>query len=84
MPVPKRKVSKSRRDMRSANKGITPQAVSACTNCNDPILPHRVCEGCGFYKGQKVKATKADRSVKRAEVKAAAKKEAAEPSTQSE
>lgn len=72
MPVPKRKTSKSRRDMRQANKGITPQIVSACSNCTEPILPHRVCAHCGYYKGKKVLATtKAERMVKRAEARAA-------------
>ena len=60
MPVPKRKQSKSRRDMRSANKFIRPQAFDVChqENCNEPLLPHQVCTGCGFYKGVKVLAVK--------------------------
>ena len=72
MPVPKRKTSRSRRDKRQANKGITPQIVGACNNCNDPILPHQVCLSCGYYKGRKVLATKIDRTVKRTEVRAQA------------
>ena len=56
MPVPKRKLSRSRRDMRSANKHITPQPFALCQHegCKAPLLPHRVCTGCGFYKGVKV------------------------------
>lgn len=71
MPVPKRKVSRARRDKRQANKGIKPQAVAACLNCANPILPHQACEHCGFYKGKKVLVTKTERAVKRGEVRTA-------------
>jgi large subunit ribosomal protein L32 len=82
MPVPKRKTSKSRRDQRSANKGITPQIVSACKECEYPQLPHQACSNCGFYKGVKVLKTKNDRTVTRAETRAAheAKKAKTTPS----
>lgn len=74
MPVPKRKRSRARRDSRFANKGIQVKAISGCQNCKDPIAPHTACKKCGFYKGVKVLATKADRKVKRLTLKAAKKK----------
>lgn len=67
MPVPKRKVSKSRRDKRHANKGIKVKSFTFCVQCAEPLLPHQVCTVCGFYKGEKVLATKLDRMVKRRE-----------------
>ena len=73
MPVPKRKRSRARRDSRFANKGIKVKAISGCSNCQDPIVPHVACQKCGFYKGVKVLATKADRKAKRLVVKAAKK-----------
>jgi large subunit ribosomal protein L32 len=72
MPVPKRKVSRARRDKRSANWGIKPQIPSFCFNgiCEgEPKLPHVVCTKCGFYKGKKVMTTKLDRDLKRTENK---------------
>ena len=81
MPVPKRKRSRARRDSRFANKGIQVKAITGCANCNDPIVPHSACKKCGFYKGVKVLATKAERLVKRLavrNVKEAAKKAAAD------
>jgi large subunit ribosomal protein L32 len=69
MPVPKRKVSKSRRDQRSASKHIKPKAVALCKNCQAPTMPHQVCELCGFYKGRKVITSKLERALKRGEVK---------------
>ncbi len=65
MPVPKRKRSKSRRDKRFANKGIKVKSFTECTNCKSPLACHQACAVCGFYKGAKVMATKADRTVKR-------------------
>jgi len=65
MPVPKRKRSRARRDSRFANKGIKVKAITGCTNCKDPIVPHAACKKCGFYKGAKVLTIKAERSVKR-------------------
>ena len=74
MPVPKRKRSRQRRDKRFANKGIQLKPFAKCANCTEAILPHQACKGCGFYKGAQVMTSKADRSVKRAEVHATAMK----------
>ncbi len=65
MPVPKRKVSRARRDSRQANKGIKPKSITGCSNCAAPIMPHQACLECGFYKGKKVLVTKMERSLKR-------------------
>jgi large subunit ribosomal protein L32 len=71
MPVPKRKVSKSRRDQRSASKHIKPKAVATCKECQKPNMPHQVCEFCGFYKGRKVITTKMERALQRGQTKQA-------------
>lgn len=65
MPVPKRKRSRARRDSRFANKGIKVKAITLCKQCAAPLVPHVVCQGCGFYKGKKVITTKVDRTQKR-------------------
>lgn len=65
MPVPKRKRSRSRRDKRFANKGLKLKSLTDCQNCSAPLPTHQACPECGFYKGVKVLATKADRAVKR-------------------
>ena len=72
MPVPKRKTSKSRRDMRQSCKFIRPKAFAQCSNCETPILGHIVCGGCGFYKGRQVIVTKVARAMKRHTLRAAA------------
>ena len=69
MAVPKRKVSKSRRDKRSANKKIQPAPVGACPNCTKSSGSHQVCRGCGYYKGRKILETKEERSYRRAQTR---------------
>ncbi len=56
MPVPKRKQSRSRRDSRSANKGIVAKPFSICKtpNCFASLPGHTVCRECGIYKGLQV------------------------------
>jgi len=61
MPVPKMKVSRSRRNKRSANKHIKLNPVSECQTCKAPIAGHQVCQNCGYYKGAKVLRTKYER-----------------------
>jgi large subunit ribosomal protein L32 len=69
MPVPKRKRSRARRDKRFANKGMKERSVAECANCKEALMTHQACKSCGHYKGRKVFATKADRTVKRTETR---------------
>lgn len=70
MPVPKRKRSRARRDSRFANKGLKVKSFGECSNCSATVKPHAVCKACGFYGGEKVLATKLDRSVRRVQERA--------------
>jgi large subunit ribosomal protein L32 len=56
MAVPKRKKSKSRVRMRRRSNAhrLTVAATSPCPQCGAPRLPHRVCPGCGYYRGRQV------------------------------
>ncbi|MFH1263548.1 MAG: 50S ribosomal protein L32 [Pseudomonadota bacterium] len=55
MPVPKKKVSKSRKKMRRAEDRMTvPDHIRKCPQCGEPVLQHRVCTACGFYRGKEV------------------------------
>jgi len=59
--VPKRKTTPSKRDMRRAQHDkVTPVQLVKCEHCGEAVLPHRACAACGFYKGRKVKAVKAE------------------------
>jgi len=57
MANPKRRHSKARRNKRRAHDALPTVGVSVCPNCHEKKLPHRVCPGCGYYKGREVVPT---------------------------
>jgi len=54
MAVPKRRKSKSKRDMRRSHDHIKLPGVTECPQCHEPVLPHHVCAQCGMYKGRTI------------------------------
>ncbi len=54
MAVPKKKTSKSKKNMRRAHDAISAPGISTCPQCQEPKLPHRVCANCGTYKGKEI------------------------------
>lgn len=52
MAHPKRKISKQRRDKRRTHYKLTASTVNECSNCGAPVLMHRVCGDCGYYRGK--------------------------------
>jgi len=58
--LPKQRVSKGRRGRRRANQRLTAPALHACPQCHEQKLLHHVCPSCGYYRGRKVIATRAD------------------------
>ncbi len=57
MAVPKKKTSKSKRDMRRSHDFLTAPGISVCPQCNEPKQAHRVCASCGTYKGKEIIGT---------------------------
>ena len=55
--VPKRKISKGRKNRRRANDGLKEPAVSVCPKCKKPKRPHFKCENCGFYGPEEKKSS---------------------------
>ncbi len=54
MAVPKKKTSKSRRDMRRAHHRLKRANVVECPDCGELKRPHNVCQACGHYGGREV------------------------------
>lgn len=54
MAVPKKKISKSKRNMRRSHDGLVAPGTSICPQCKEPKLSHRACPSCGSYKGKEV------------------------------
>ena len=53
MAVPKRKVSKARRDKRrSSHWKLETPGIVTCPKCGAYRLPHRMCKNCLTYNGR--------------------------------
>ncbi|MCP4422352.1 MAG: 50S ribosomal protein L32 [Chloroflexi bacterium] len=54
MALPKRKVSKSRRDRRRAHDSLQTFHLVECPDCGQMKRAHRVCLDCGKYNGRQI------------------------------
>lgn len=54
MAVPKRKTTTARRDKRRTHWKVASPALARCSHCGHLVVPHRVCDNCGFYAGKEV------------------------------
>lgn len=51
MPVPGKRRAQRRRKIRASHHALEKIHLSTCPKCQKPVLPHHVCEFCGYYKG---------------------------------
>ncbi len=61
MPTPKKKTSRSRRDMRRSHDGLSTPAVSVEKKTGELTRPHRAHkgeDGALYYKGKQISAAK--------------------------
>jgi len=66
MAHPKRQHSRQRQRKRRTHYKATAPVLGSCPQCQKPILSHRVCPFCGYYKNQQIleikpKKVKADK-----------------------
>ncbi|MFY7898416.1 MAG: 50S ribosomal protein L32 [Candidatus Planktophila sp.] len=54
MPVPKRKMSRSKTRSRRSMWKTTAAAISTCGQCQQPKLNHVACPTCGTYNRRQV------------------------------
>jgi len=52
--LPKRKISKSRRDKRRTHDALSTYHLVPCSECGQMHRSHHVCLNCGTYKGFQV------------------------------
>jgi large subunit ribosomal protein L32 len=57
MAVPRKKVSRSRRNMRRSHDALKTASSAECPNCGELKRPHHVCDACGHYGGREVVET---------------------------
>ena len=53
-PLPKRKVSKGRRNRRRSHHAIRAPQLVECPQCHSKHVSHRACPECGTYRGRTV------------------------------
>jgi large subunit ribosomal protein L32 len=54
VPLPKRKLSKGRRDRRRAHDALVKTTLVQCSQCGEMRPAHTVCPSCGYYQGREV------------------------------
>lgn len=54
MALPKRKISKTRRDKRRTHDNIAVPHLIRCDNCGEMKLSHVMCPSCRTYRGRQI------------------------------
>lgn len=54
MAVQQRKVTSSRKAMRNSHSHLDVKLLVSCKKCTKKIMPHRVCNNCGYYKNKRI------------------------------
>jgi len=54
MAVPKKRTTKSKRNMRRSHHGLKRLQLSICPKCSKSVPSHVTCPNCGTYKGREV------------------------------
>ena len=54
MAQPKRRWSKRRTNTKRATWKLEKPNFATCPHCHEPVMPHRVCQSCGYYDGKEV------------------------------
>jgi large subunit ribosomal protein L32 len=54
MGLPAKRRTKSSKRRRASHFALKHNPLSACSHCKQPVLPHRACPHCGYYRGRSV------------------------------
>ena len=54
MGLPGHRRTSSDKRRRAAHFAMKKNNLSSCSKCGKAVLPHKVCEFCGSYKGKEV------------------------------
>ncbi len=54
MAEPKKRATSTRSGNRRSHLEAKVQSLAICQQCKKPLIPHRVCANCGYYKGADV------------------------------
>ncbi len=76
MAEPKKRLTSSRSGKRRSHIFLKTKNLSACSKCKSPIVSHRVCPTCGYYRGQDLLRLEEKAKAKEARRKAREEEEA--------
>jgi large subunit ribosomal protein L32 len=54
MGLPGKRRTKASKRRRAAHFALKSRKLMSCPKCHQPILPHRACGFCGFYRGKEI------------------------------
>ena len=54
--APKRRTSHSKKNKRRAHDALVAVNPTICSNCGEPVMPHRICRHCGYHRGRQLLA----------------------------
>lgn len=54
MAVPRNRTSNARKNSRRSHMAKDKINAIKCLNCNTAVLPHRICDSCGFYNKKQI------------------------------
>lgn len=81
MAEPKKRLTSARSGKRRSHIKLEVKNLSKCPKCKSPVLPHRICVNCGYYRGEdllrieeRTKAKEERRKARQAEEDEALKK----------
>ncbi len=46
--------TKGKRNRVRSHHALKPTRFSVCSHCGRPLLPHVICQNCGYYAGRQV------------------------------
>jgi large subunit ribosomal protein L32 len=64
MAVPRNRHSNARKNKRRSHLAKVKKNTSKCSNCSKEILPHRICNFCGFYANRQIVANEQPKETK--------------------
>lgn len=90
--VPKRKISKGRKNRRRLGDVLKEPAMSKCPKCGETKRPHFMCQNCGYYgegeskteKKANAGKSKSKKTKTKSEKKASSKKKSKSPKKKNE
>jgi large subunit ribosomal protein L32 len=67
MAVPKKRKTSSQAKQKRSHDALVKIVLAKCPKCGEAVLPHNVCDACGYYGDKKILnvETKLDKKLKK-------------------